>query len=252
MAFKNKLEIRHPIRSTLAVALVAATPIVATTASADAATARAVSSHTVVAHSFATQQKQLEQQLAYRVTQLTKLGSDATSSKTLTAAHLATLQATLATATSSINALVTKVPSDTTGAELAADRATMLKDNRVFAVLTPQVIEIVEADGIASQVTSLQSNQSSLNSTVTGLEGQPGYKNALAHYNAFVAAVTKASTDSANVDAPVLAQVPSDFPGDTSVFVTANHELLGADLAVARASYDESVIGLAAGGYTGS
>ena len=49
-----------------------------------------------------------------------------------------------------------------------------------------------------------------------------------------------------------MAQLPQDFPGDTHVFVDANHQLLAADIALARANYDASIIGLAAGGYSGS
>jgi hypothetical protein len=64
--------------------------------------------------------------------------------------------------------------------------------------------------------------------------------------------VNLAGADSNNVTTAVLAQVPADSPGDFHVFVTANGKLLNADIALAHASYDESVIGLATGGYTGS
>jgi hypothetical protein len=50
----------------------------------------------------------------------------------------------------------------------------------------------------------------------------------------------------------VIAQLPGDFPRDTSVFVNANHKLLDADIALARANYNASIIGLASGGYAGS
>jgi len=44
-------------------------------------------------HSFATNQQQLEQQLASRVSQLGRLASDVTGSKTLSTAHAAALNA---------------------------------------------------------------------------------------------------------------------------------------------------------------
>jgi hypothetical protein len=67
-----------------------------------------------------------------------------------------------------------------------------------------------------------------------------------------VKAVNNASVDSNDVATEVLAQTPADYPGDTHVFVRANRELLAAGIALAHASYDASVIGLATGGYTGA
>ena len=49
----------------------------------------------------------------------------------------------------------------------------------------------------------------------------------------------------------MLAQTPQGFPGNTSVFVAENHQVLDANIALAYAAYDASIIGLAAGGYTG-
>jgi len=63
---------------------------------------------------FAQAQQKLEQQLADRVAQLGRLSADITSSKTLTTGHANLLSARIATETASINALVAKVPNDTT------------------------------------------------------------------------------------------------------------------------------------------
>jgi hypothetical protein len=203
-------------------------------------------------HGFLNNQKLLEQQLAYRVTQLSRLASDVAGSKTLTAPHAVTLNANIGTATTNINALVTKVPTDTTQAQLTTDRASMLQQNRVFAVLTPQVFQTIEADAFGAEVLTDQSNEAALQSSVNSLAGQHGYTNALNHYVAFVRAVNNASIDSNKVATDVLAQTPADYPGDTHVFVTANHQLLNAGIALAHASYDANIIGLATGGYTGA
>jgi hypothetical protein len=98
---------------------------------------------------------------------------------------------------------------------------------------------------------SLEANEPALQSSVTSLLGQHGYKNAFNHYVSFVKSVNQASVLSSDVTTAVLAQTPADYPGDTHVFVRANERLLNADIALAHASYDESVIGLASGGYTG-
>jgi hypothetical protein len=235
--------VKHPLRTTLIGGVLAAGAAVAIPSVASAS----------IAHdSFSQTQQLLEQQLASRVTQLGRLSGDVSGSKTITAAHAGVLSARLATETTSINGLVTKVPTDTTRAELQSDRSAMLKDNRVFAVETPQVIEVIEADSIAAQVVSFQASEVGLQSSVSSLSGQPGYQNALNHYNAFVVEVNRAATYSAHVISAVLPQVPQDFPGDTHIFVGASHSLLNADIALAHASYDETIIGLASGGYTGA
>lgn len=201
---------------------------------------------------FSSTQHALEVQLASRVSQLARLQSDVSSAKTLTAAHEAALTARITTTTANINALVSKVPSDTTYAQLRADRSAMIKQNRVFAVLTPQVFLTIEADAITAQVTTLQGEESGLISAVNGLVGQHGYKNAFNRYTAFAKSVNAASLDASNIVNAVLNQVPSDFPRDTGVFVRSNRALLRANITLAHANYDASVVGLAAGGYTGA
>ena len=128
----------------------------------------------------------------------------------------------------------------------------MIQGNRVFAVLTPQVFQVIEADSVAAQSAALQAGEATLLAEIDTLVGQPGYANALRHDTAYVADVNQAAADSEHVSTVVIAQLPQDFPGDTHVFVNANHQLLAADIALARANYNASIIGLAAGGYTGS
>lgn len=203
-------------------------------------------------HDFTTNQKDLEAQLTIRVSQLARLSTDVTGAKTLTTVHAAALTTNINTATANINALVVRVPTDTTNAQVNADRAAMIRQNRVFAVLTPQVFLTIEADAIGAEVTSLQTEEPGLLSAVNGLVGEHGYTNAFNHYTLFLKQVNQASINSTNIATRVLAQVPQNFPRDTDVFVHANKELLASDIALAHANYDASVIGLASGGYTGA
>ena len=133
---------RRTIRTGLVCSVLAAGPLFALAGVASAATP---------SPRFVKTQQLLEQQLASRVTQLGRLASDVTGAKTLTPSHLATLNTNVSGATTNITALVTKVPTDTTWAQLNADRASMLRQNRVFAVLTPQVFQTIEADAIAGR-----------------------------------------------------------------------------------------------------
>ena len=205
---------------------------------------------TVPSASFIAAQHTLEVQLANRATQLGHLVADVTAATSLTAKSI--LQARLSTEEASINALIAKVPTDTTKAELNADRAAMLKDNRVYAVMSPQVFEMIEASVVASQVTVMQGNEPTLQSETASIVGLPGYKNALNHYNNYVARLSNWSARIVTVEGVVLAQTPQGYPGNTKIFVAQNEQILNADLALAYAAYDATIIGLATGGYTGS
>ncbi len=207
---------------------------------------------TVLSASFLKAQQALELQLANRATQLTHLVADVTAATTLSSSQVATLTARLSTEVSTNNALIAKVPTDTTKAELNADRSAMLNDNRVYGVMSPQVFESIEASVVASQVTTMQGNEAALQSEVNSLVGLPGYKNALNHFNNYVARLGNWSTRIVAIEAIVLEQTPQGFPGNTKVFVAQNQRILNANLALAYASYDASIISLATGGYTGS
>lgn len=202
--------------------------------------------------SFLAAQKTLEGQLAGRVTRLQHLASDVTAGTLLSTTASLTLQARLSTEETSINALVAKVPTDTTWAELNADRQAMLRDNRVYAVMSPEVFESIEASVVASQVTTMEGNESTLQSEVASLAGSVGYQNALNHFDNYVARISNWSTRIVTVEDVVLAQTPQGFPQNTSTFVAENRAILNANIALAYASYDASIIGLASGGYTGS
>lgn len=236
------MKIKHPIRISLAGAALVSGAALAAPATASATTPTA---------GFTQAQQKIEQKLASRVDQLRALSTDVTKATTLSASDASTLAARLTTETSSINTLVVTVPTDTTMTELRKARKTMIEGNRVFAVLTPQVFEVIEADSTASQVTTLQAGEAALQSSANSLAGEPGYRNAVNHYDRYVTAVNRAALDSAHVSETVIAQMPDDFPRDTHVFVSANRQLLTADVALAHANYDADVIGLASGGYTG-
>jgi len=47
-------------------------------------------------------------------------------------------------------------------AELRAAQKSMIQGNRVFAVLTPQVVQVIEADTVAAQAATLQSGEAAV------------------------------------------------------------------------------------------
>jgi hypothetical protein len=98
----------------------------------------------------------------------------------------------------------------------------------------------------------MQGNEGTLQSEVASLTGLVGYQTALNHYNNYVARISNWSTKIVTIQNVVLAQVPQGYPGNTRIFVDKNRQILDANIALAYASYDASIIGLSAGGYTGS
>ena len=193
----------------------------------------------------------LEHQLTIRLDQLKELSNDVTGSSTLSTSDAGTLASRLANATTSISGLLTAAPADNRAA-LRKARRTMIYGNRVFAVLTPQVYEVIGADATAAQVRTMTANEAALQQEVSSLVGQVGYHSARVHLEAYVATVNRAAGEAADVASTVLAQVPAGFPRDRNVFVRANRQLLAADEALDHAAYDQSLVALAAGGYTGS
>lgn len=201
---------------------------------------------------FASMQRSLETQLARRQVQLGHLSADVTAAASLTAANAAVLRGRLESETAAINALAAEVPSERTVAQLRVARRAMIRQSRVYAVMTPQVFEVIEAASSSAQLAGLESQQSTLATAVTALIGQPAEVTASRHYRDFVARLQVAARAAAEVDTTVLAQVPEDFPRDTRVFVVAGRRLLAAEVDLARADYDATVINLASGGYQGS
>ncbi|HWD24169.1 MAG TPA: hypothetical protein VG368_01785 [Acidimicrobiales bacterium] len=203
--------------------------------------------------SFSVAQQELEQQLANRVTSLGHLASDVTSAgSSLTATHAAVLSARISAELANMNALVAKVPNDTTNAQLNTDRAAMVRDNRVYAVMTPQVFETIAADTYDAQINKLAADEPVLAAEVASLVGQPGSQTATRHYEEYLNRVGNEATKLSNLIVSILAQQPSSYPANRGFFVSANHQIRNAGLQIANANYDATVIALASGGYTGS
>lgn len=196
-------------------------------------------------------EQRLMTQLQLRATQLGDLSKEVAAATALTPSDQGALEQKIAASTTSINGLIQSVPTDTLPQLRAASR-TMIDQNRVFAVLTPQVYEVIASDTVAGQAATLAAEEPSLQAEVTAAQGQVGYRNAESHYSAFVRAVAAAQAGTTRVSANLLVQVPADYPRDRGLFVRSNRQILLAADALARASYDQTIVALATNGYTGS
>ncbi|MDA8290881.1 MAG: hypothetical protein M0Z33_04255 [Actinomycetota bacterium] len=196
-------------------------------------------------------EQRLMKQLQLRVTQLGDLSKEVSAATALTPGDQGALEQKIAASTTSINGLVQSVPADTLP-ELRAAYRTMIYQNRVFAVLTPQVYEVISSDTVAGQVSTFVAEEPALEAEVTTAQGQVGYRNAESHYAAFVSSVAAAQAETTRVSVTLLAQVPVDYPRDRALFVRSNRQILAAAEALARAGYDKTIVALATNGYTGS
>lgn len=198
-----------------------------------------------------TYEQRLMKQLQLRATQLANLSKEVSAATALTPSDQGALEQKLASATTSINGLIQAAPNDTLP-ELRAARHTMIFANRVFAVLTPQVYEVIASDTVAGQAATLAAEEPQLQAEVTAAEGQVGYRNAVAHDRDFVRAVTIAQSGTTKVSTALLALTPQEYPRDRRLLVSSNRRILAASEALARASYDKTIVALATNGYTGS
>lgn len=187
---------------------------------------------------FAQLQAKLEAQLAARQTQLATLTTDVSKSTTLTTSDAATLSSRLATETSNIAALIAKVPSDTTIAELRADQQAMFKDNRVFVVMSPQVLLTIAADTVGAKAAAILSHGPTITAALAARVDDKGYARAEELFAYSTAKATVAESQMTSVSAEVLAQTPAGWPGNAHVFVTARIGILRGriDLIVSRSA----------------
>jgi hypothetical protein len=187
--------------------------------------------------SFTQLQARLEAQLAARQTQLAALTTDVTSSTTLTASDSATLQSLLSTETSNIGALIAKVPTDTTIAELRADQQAMFQDNRVYVVMSPQVHLTIAADTVNANAGTILANGPTITTELNARVSDKGYARAEALFAYSTAKATACQALMTSVSSNVLAQTPAGWPGNWRVFVQARVQILQGriDLVHARA-----------------
>ncbi len=179
----------------------------------------------------------LEGALSLRQAQLSSLTGEVNGSMTLTASDKAELQSELASETAGIDSLASKVPNDTTFAELKADSTAMVTDYRVFVVMSPKTHCTLAADTETAIAQRMQGLEPQLQAAINEAQ-QHGINvtGAQAAYDALVGEVSSAGSADSGVSSACLATTPAGWPGDATVFVGAKGKLVSgrADLVSAR------------------
>jgi hypothetical protein len=182
-------------------------------------------------------QSGLETELANRQAQLSTLVGDvatALNNKDITAAHAATLGARLSTDTTLIGALIVKVPTDTTCADLVADSQVMYALH-IYYVMEPQVLLTIQADTETATEASLGAQFPTLKSEIGKLPDGKKRNEANKLFKLIKLEVSLASNQSTGVATEVLATRANRWPSNKGVFVSASVHLAAGQIDLAAA-----------------
>jgi hypothetical protein len=187
---------------------------------------------------FTQKQHLLGSELAQRVGQLDSLLVRVNGAANLTSSDKTSLLADLAqTELPGIQALQTKVPGDSTCAQLRNQTHAMVLDYRVYRVMTPQTDLVIANDatvhaaGVLANLATVASGQIQ-NSRAHGTD----VSGAQAFLADFQANVTASQNLISGQSATLLAQTPQGYPGNALAFLQARTNLTNArnDLRAAR------------------
>ncbi len=195
------------------------------------------------ATTFNTAKQFVEHELSLRQQRLSNLTSEVGKASDLTSADRATLTSDLASETAGIDALVAKVPNDTTWAVLKADATSMVVDYRVFVVMSPQVHLAIAADTESAVEQKMQAAEPKIEALIDYEQGKgKDVKGAQIAYGALVVEVSGAEHDTAGVSAAVLATSPKGYPANRTIFLNARSNLLQGRSALVTARSDLQTI----------
>jgi len=205
---------------------------------------------------FQAAQQKVETGLSDRVTQLDKLLARVQAAKHLTSSDQSTLENDISnTELPGIQALQPEVQAATTCKELWGYAHAMVYDFRVYVVMTPQTDQTIAADtetyvdqklsGLEPKVQAAIAKAQSEGKDVSGAE---------AAFADMQNQVSSAAADVNGLSATLLAQTPSGYPGNESVFKNARSAEESARTALKAAAADLKQIrtDLRGGSSTGS
>jgi hypothetical protein len=193
-------------------------------------------------------QSYVEGALSNRVSQLNGLTAIVGGATRLTGSDQQTLSSDVSNELAGIEALQQNVPNDSTCLQLVADARAMVRNFRVYVVMTPQVRLTVSADSETSIAGQLAGLEPQIQAAIAA--AQKNGKNVAGAQQSFSdlqTQVTNAQSASGNVSGPVLAFTPSSYPGCKTTFVADVTSLQGgrADLRKADADLHTIVADLA-------
>ncbi len=229
----------NPVR--LARIPAAAVAVAATVGAAAPVAAQTATPRPLAQATLATCKQAGQNMVTARLDVLGDLRNKVTASKTLTAAHRATLTNLVDSDRSGLSTLATTIQGDTTLAQCRSDVQSIVTRFRVYVLVVPQVHITIAADALQAADTTLAGLEQKLSTAIQNAHLNPGQQQraseALTDYDTHVgnaAALIKGQADA------VLALTPAGYPGTTTTLKSAhtNLESAHADLKAARADFD--------------
>ena len=171
--------------------------------------------------------------LALRVEKLAKLDVRINSSTTLTPTHATALASFLATETNGIEALEVRVSEENDLTALQADAASMVLDYHVYALVTPEVNDVISADTDLAAGTKLANEEPGLAFAIA--MGRQLSQNARKEAQLLDTLTTDLSSLRGDVSGladelvPLVPFVPGDLPDALQVLASAHRSLVAAN-----------------------
>lgn len=198
---------------------------------------------------FSQDQQQLEAALSKRAAALTKMADRVSSAKNLPGADATTLQGIISGEQSSLDGggiagLAAAASTATTCSQLRATAKQMVVDFRVYIVVGRQVNIAVCSSGSLAAATKATAAEPKIEARITKAQQRgkdvTGAQQAFGHLQQQLSTATQ---DLSHIDlATVLAQVPSDAPGDQTMLSGAVATMKQADTALKAARADRQTI----------
>jgi hypothetical protein len=184
---------------------------------ASAANNPAAKGQAVTGQALTTLKQKCDQAVQKRESTLTGDASHINSATDLSSSDKSALLGTQSSDASGLTSLDATIQADTTFSQAKTDCEKIVTDYRVYVVFGPQVHLVIAADKVGSLATKITTLASELQQKL-GSNTNPTVQAALADLQKQVAA---AQASVSGVSATVLAQTPSGYPGNKSVFTSA-------------------------------
>jgi signal transduction histidine kinase len=240
-----KYVVRTFIIATLGVSLVAGSTALAETLPATTTTTTTETQQ----QRLATIKSKGDEEIARRMTALTKLTSVLQSAQKLTSSDKAALTAEITSTTSGLTTLKTKLDGETTLDAVKVDVQSMVTEYRVFALVMPKVHLIKITDDQIATETALTNAATKLQARLSSLKNDGKDVNSLfTTLSDMTTNIANAQKISTTIQSSVISLQPTDYDSNHKVLEGDNAQLktAHADLVTARKDADVIVKGIAA------
>lgn len=174
-----------------------------------------------------------------RLTEIGKLTDAVNKSTDITASDKSTLLSELAADQSGLQALESKIQSDTTASQAYADDQTIVTGYRIYVLEAPKVYLVIAADTENSVEPKIAAVLPELQTLINNSNADPGHKQqAQSALNDCTAQLSVAESASSGVSGSVINLQASGYPGNESTIISARDNVKNARAALQKCRSD--------------